>query len=88
MHGVMGWAQAGTQPCCTTVSTSRPAPQTLPNPAVQACRRTLSWSVSVIQRELPRVLVMSARRGGLQKASQRRGVTPLVLFWNFSGKMS
>lgn len=49
---------------------------------------TLRRSVSLIQRSLPRVSVMSARSGGLQKASQRRGVTPLVLFWNFSGKMS
>lgn len=49
---------------------------------------TLRRSVSLIQRSLPRVSVISSRSGGLQKASQRRGVTPLVLFWNFSGKMS
>jgi hypothetical protein len=34
---------------------------------------------------LPSLEVMSADSLGLQKASQRRGVTPLVLFWNFSG---
>jgi hypothetical protein len=45
---------------------------------------TTSWSRSVIHASLPRVLVISLRRGGLQKASQRRCVTPLVLFWNLS----
>ncbi len=47
---------------------------------------TLSRPRSLIQASSPSVSVMSARRPGLQKASQRRGVTPLVLFWNFSGK--
>ena len=46
---------------------------------------TLRRSVSLIHRSLPSVSVMSARSGGLQKASQRRGVTPLVLFWNLQG---
>ena len=50
--------------------------------------RTFKRFRSLIQASVPRVLVMSWRRGGLQKASQRRGVTPLVLFWNFSGHRS
>ena len=33
----------------------------------------------------PSVSVISAASSGLHHASQRRGVTPLVLFWNFSG---
>ena len=31
---------------------------------------------------------MSAASGGLHSSSQRRGVMPLVLFWNFSGVTS
>ena len=37
---------------------------------------------SRIQASLPRRCVMMRRKGGLQNASQRRCVTPLVLFWN------
>ena len=45
--------------------------------------------MSLIHRSLPpSVSLISARSGGLQNASQRRGVTPLVLLPNFSGKMS
>ena len=50
--------------------------------------RTCSMSRSVIQASEPKVSVMSARSGGLHIASHRRGVTPLVLFWNFSGHSS
>lgn len=31
---------------------------------------------------------MSSANPGLQSRSQRRGVMPLVLFWNFSGSSS
>ncbi len=51
--------------------------------AVLTCRR----SRFLIHSSLPSVWVMSADSSGLQKASHRRGVTPLVLFWNFSGKI-
>lgn len=54
----------------------------------RAGRPAFRRSRSLIQASVPRVSVMSARSGGLQKASQRRGVTPLVLFWNFSGHRS
>jgi len=65
-----------------------PLPPTTNPEARAGLARTLSCSVSLIHRSLPSVSVMSSRSGGLQNASQRRGVTPLVLFWNFSGKMS
>jgi hypothetical protein len=46
----------------------------------QTNKQTLKTHLS-----LPSVSVISLDSGGLQNASQRRGVTPLVLFWNFSG---
>jgi len=50
--------------------------------------RPSSWARSVIQASEPSVSEMSARSGGLQKASHRRGVTPFVLFWNLAGHRS
>ena len=50
--------------------------------------RTVRRSRSLIQASVPSVSLMSARSGGLQNASHRRGVTPFVLFWNFSGHRS
>ena len=50
-------------------------------------QHTCSRSSSFIQASEPRVSVISADSSGLQNASHRRGVTPLVLFWNFSGKI-
>ena len=35
-----------------------------------------------------RTSVMRVARGTLQSSNQRRGVMPLVLFWNFLGHMS
>lgn len=49
---------------------------------------TCSLSRWLTQLSWPNVLVMSLASGGLQNASQRRGVTPFVLFWNFSGQRS
>ena len=42
-------------------------------------------AVSVTHSSVPIASVITSESWGLQKASQRRGVTPLVLFWNFSG---
>ena len=47
--------------------------------------RPASLDASLIHSSDPSASVISAASPGLQKASQRRGVTPLVLFWNFSG---
>lgn len=44
-----------------------------------------SSSKCVNQRVPPRYSVMSAAKAGLAWWSQRRGVTPFVLFWNFPG---
>ena len=58
-------------------------------PLSSACWRSPDSSVvSFIQASVPSVSVMSAARPGLHQASHRRGVTPFVLFWNFSGVSS
>ena len=58
-----------------------PDPQ--PSYQVRAWRR----SKSLIHASEPSVSVIRALSSGLQNASHRRGVTPLVLFWNLSGKI-
>ena len=69
---------AASSGCCTS------------GPRVQeaAAAPTCSLSRWLTQLSWPSVLVMSLASGGLQNASHRRGVTPLVLFWNFSGHRS
>ena len=56
--------------------------------AVGEYELTVSKERLLTQASEPSVRVMRSARAGLQKASQRRGVTPLVLFWNLWGQRS
>ena len=56
-----------------------PPPSSLPPPLCTTLPPTHHASV-------PRVSVTREASSGLHHASQRRGVTPLVLFWNLLGK--
>mmetsp|Transcript_23788 Transcript_23788/g.76437 ORF Transcript_23788/g.76437 Transcript_23788/m.76437 type:complete len:289 (+) Transcript_23788:1096-1962(+) len=49
--------------------------------------RPLSSSRSVTHASPPSVLVASLASRGLASSTQRRGVTPFVLFWNFPGNI-
>jgi len=48
-------------------------------------RSIANFSRSVTQSSVPIHLVMILLRSGLQKRIHLLGVTPFVLFWNFSG---
>lgn len=52
----------------------------------QTFRNSANFSVSRTQSSEPIHLVIIVLRSGLQNRTHLRGVTPFVLFWNFSGQ--